>query len=72
MSAAPSIEIDMVGAVFQRRATEAEGLCLQLAAQCRSLQGDLKSAEARLAEALQTIEALKLSNQPQKDENNGG
>ena len=34
MSAAPPIEIDMVGAVFQRRATEAEGLCLQLAAQC--------------------------------------
>ncbi|ORE89731.1 hypothetical protein [Aurantimonas sp. 22II-16-19i] len=71
MSAAPSIDIDMVGAVFQRRATEAEGLCLQLAAQCRSLQGDLKATEARLAEALQTIEALKL-NQPQKDENNGG
>ena len=55
MSAAPSIEIDMVGAVFQRRATEAEGLCLQLAAQCRSLQGDLKSADCAFSRRQQSL-----------------
>lgn len=45
----PPIDLDMVGSVFQARATAAEQLCLQVADRCRQLQGELNEARAELA-----------------------